>query len=313
VSELWLSDPHGGGESAKVRVARLGSRQYGVVARRQLRHLGLSARHIESLVASAYLHPIHRGVYAVGHSAPSPVAELVAALLYSGPNAMLSHSTAAWWLGLLTRPPKTIEVTTPRRCRSIKGVTVHDRRPLERTWHNDLPVAPIANVLLDVAGDLSGNRLRRVLAEAEYHGLLDLSSLKPALGRGHTGSAALRRALKRHEPRLAHTRSAFERRLLALCERFGLPLPEFNSTLHGYLIDALWREQKVIVEVDGRDGHQTWAQIQRDRERDLRLRAAGFLVLRYVWAQLTNDAAAVAADIDRALSWAARSAARGSR
>lgn len=138
-----------------------------MVARRQLARLGISDDRIRDWGKAGYLHRIHRGVYAVGHSAPSPVAELVAAVLYAGPNAMLSHATAAWWLGLLKRQPGTIEVATPRRCRSIKGVTVHDRKTLERSWHNDLPVAPIAHVLLDIATDLTENRLRRVLAEAE--------------------------------------------------------------------------------------------------------------------------------------------------
>ncbi len=295
---------HRGGTGLdKVRVGALAGRQNGIVSRRQLMLLGLSERQVQSLVSSAYLHPRGLpGVYAVGHTAPSPVADLTAALLYAGPGAMLDGMTAAWWLQLVDRQPKTINVRTPRHCRSRPGLGIRARSTTDRTWHRGLPVAPIAQILLDVACELTENRLRRVLAEAEYHGWLDLATLRPALGRGHEGSTALRRALKRHEPRLAHTRSAFERRLLGLCERHELPLPEFNSPLEGYIVDALWREERVIVELDGRDGHHTWAQIQRDRERDLRLRALGFLVLRYVWRQVVHDAASVVADLTRALS-----------
>jgi very-short-patch-repair endonuclease len=117
------------------------------------------------------------------------------------------------------------------------------------------------------------------------------------LGRGTKGSAALRRALRAHEPRLAVTRSELERRFLALCRRYRIPAPECNVTVEGYLVDALWRREKVIVELDGRQGHHSWAQTTRDRRRDVRLRAAGHVVLRYVWAQITQDAGAVAADI----------------
>ncbi len=286
-----------------------------MVARRQLLLLDFSARRIQSLIGSGYLHRRLPGVYSVGHYAPSDAADLTAAVLYAGPGAMLDGVTAAWWLGLYDRRPRKINVRTPRHCRRCPGLEIAARSPLERTWYRDLPVAPINQILLDLATTLPEARLRRAVAEAEYHGWLDLTTLRPALGRGHQGSAALRRALERHEPRLAHTRSAFERRMLHLCERHGLPLPEFNSTVEGHMVDALWRAQRVIVELDGRDGHHTWAQIQRDRERDLRLRAAGFLVLRYVWRQVVHDGAAVAADVIRALdlSSAGPSAARGSR
>jgi len=57
----------------------------------------------------------------------------------------------------------------------------------------------------------------------------------------------------------------------------------------------------VIVEVDGGDGHGTIAQMRRDRERDLRLRDAGFVVLRYSGLQVTSSRPAVAADIRRAV------------
>jgi very-short-patch-repair endonuclease len=67
------------------------------------------------------------------------------------------------------------------------------------------------------------------------------------------------------------------------------------------LVDALWADERVVVEVDGHRGHASWAQIQRDRERDLALRAAGDLVLRYGWRQLLDDPHAVAADLSAAL------------
>jgi very-short-patch-repair endonuclease len=267
-----------------------------------LAYLGIADSLIGDMTAREYLHRLHPGVYAVGHTGLSTEARLAAALLYAGPGAMLSHATAAWWLGLAPGPADTISVTTARRCTSRPGVIVYDRRELQPIWHRQLRVAPVACVLLDFADSAEPEPLKRALAEAEYQGWLDIGSLKPWLRRGRPGSANLRRAIAGHEPRLAMTRSELERRLLRLCKRHGLPLPQFNVTIQGHLVDALWAEQRVVVEVDGHGGHATWAQVQRDRERDLCLRAAGFTVLRYGWRQMLDQPAAVAADLAAALA-----------
>lgn len=291
-----------GEESAKVRVAVLARRQFGLVARRQLAALGIGDMQILRWARGAFLHRRLPGVYAVGHTAPWFEADLSAALLYAGPGAMLSHGSAAGWLGLISGRPPIITVRTPRRCRSRERVEVHDRRELPRAWHRGLPCAPVPWVLLDYAATADSEQVRRALAEAEFRGLLELDSLKAVLGHGRPGSAQLRLALARHEPSLAVTRSELERLLLAVCRRAGLPLPEFNVTIEGLLVDAAWRRERVIVEVDGRASHQSWAQIQRDRDRDLKLRAAGWLVLRYVWRQLRTREAQVAADLAAALA-----------
>ena len=273
-----------------------------MVARRQLAHLGISDRQISGWTRACYLHRRLPGVYAVGHSALSIHGQLAVALLYAGPGAMLSHATAAWWLGLIDETSGRIEVSTRRKCRSQAGVVVHDRRELEPIWHRQLRVAPVTCVLLDYAVAAEPERLRRALAEAEYRGWLDLELVKGVLKHGRPGSANLRRAIAEHEPRLAMTRSRLERHLLRLCKRYRLPLPQFNVTVEGCLVDALWSDHRVIVEVDGRDGHASWARVQRDRERDLHLRAAGYIVVRYGWRQVLEQPRAVAADLAATLT-----------
>jgi very-short-patch-repair endonuclease len=171
----------------------------------------------------------------------------------------------------------------------------------------------LPEVLFDYAATASHDDVRFVLAQTEYYGWLDVGALQAYMRRGRAGGAALRRALTRHQPQLARTRSEFERRMLYLCEDHGIPIPTFNKWLHGHLVDAVWPEQRVVVECDGEDAHSRWAQIQSDHDRDLTLRAAGFTVLRYTWPQLTQRPDQVAADITRALSPTAPSAARGSR
>ena len=90
-------------------------------------------------VETGYLTRVLPRVYAVGHTAPSREADLWSAILYAGPGAMFSHATAAHWRGLIDYPPHVIEVTTPRKTRSIRRVQVHADVRRQRHFHNRLP------------------------------------------------------------------------------------------------------------------------------------------------------------------------------
>jgi very-short-patch-repair endonuclease len=301
MTELWRFRPEGWDKNAKVRVSRRAERQFGRVSAAQLAEVGVSSSTVARWTESGYLHPDLPAVYAVGHRGPRIEGDLAAALLYAGPGSVLSHATAAWWLGLIDQRPLAIEVSTRRRCVSLPQVGVHDRRDLERIWHNGLPVTTVSQTLRDFAATAPPDRVRHALAEAEYRDLLDLDALERVLGRGRPGSQALRRALARHQPAYARTRSELENAFLRLCERHRLPIPAVNVYLEGWLVDAVWFDHRLVVELDGLGGHRTRAQLERDHTRDLQLRAAGFTVVRYTWAQITEQARVVAADLRRML------------
>jgi predicted transcriptional regulator of viral defense system len=281
----------------KLRVAARAGRQCGRVRYDQLKLLGVGNATISRWIASAYLHPELPGVYAVGHAARSIESDLAAALLYAGHGAMLSHGTAVWWFGLLKYPPAQIHVSTPRRVRSIGSVVVHSERNIERTWHSGIPVTPPCRAILDFAATGQDNLLRLVLANADYHGLLDVGQLHRMMGQGRKGTAALREALAIHLPQLAHTRSDGEVDLLSFFQSQNIPIPEINVYLYGFLCDAVWHEQKLVVEVDGFDGHHTPSQLYANHHRDLTLRAKGFVVLRYATRQFVDTPTAVADDV----------------
>ena len=117
-------------------------------------------------------------------------------------------------------------------------------------------------------------RVRYALSVADYHKVLDISALQVIAGNGRAGSTKLRSALKRHEPKLAHTRSPLERLFLPLCERTGIPLPDdVNVYDRGRARRRRVVEAELVVELDGEDNHSSWAQIQSDRSKELRLRS----------------------------------------
>lgn len=288
-----------------VAVAELAGRQWGVLTGDQLKQAGVSAPTTTRWVQDGRLHRLYRGVYAVGHRALRVEGRLAAALFYAGPGAMLSHATAAWWWGVWGSEPRWIHVSAPGRRASVGTVRVHQRRKLEGTRHRRLPVTTVARTLVDLAGSVAFADLRKALAEAEYRGLVDLGRVEAEAGPGRPGSAALRAALARHRPQLAHTLSPLEDRFIDFCDAERIPLPEVNRTVAGLMVDALWPAERVIVELDGGAAHGSPIAIERDRRRELRLRALGYVVLRYTWGQVTEQPELVAADLRTVLTQAA--------
>src|SRR5437763_8796656 len=241
----------------------------------QLQSLGASRAKITRGIRNGYLRQVLPRVYAVGHIAESVEAELMAAVLYAEPGAMLSHATALWWHGRLEHRPTSIQVSTPRSCRSQAGVRVYARRMVELTHHRRLPTTTVSQALLDFAATAPVDDVVRALAEADYRRVLDQTALNAVCGSGRLGSATLKKALREHTPELARTKSGLEREFRALCGRGGIPPYEINHRVCGITVDAFWPDLGVVVELDGIQGHATPAQMARDRRRDLKLRPPG--------------------------------------
>jgi hypothetical protein len=265
------------------RLRRVAERQAGNVSRGQLLALGLARGAIESGLRIGRFVEVLPRVYRLGHRAPSRQGDLWASVLYAGPGAMLSHATAAQWRGLIDYPPKLIEVSTPRKIDSQPGVRVYGRRRLDRSLSNGIPVTSIPQTALDLAAVADFKLVRKALARLDYHHQLDLAALDAICGHGKPGSAALRRALAIHQPRLARTNSPLEDDFLVWCEQWKVPLPRVNVRVHRVLVDAYWPEHGVVVELDGADNHSSPAQRRRDRANELTLRSHGLVVLRYDW------------------------------
>jgi hypothetical protein len=263
---------------------------------------GLRGSAISRWIADSRLHRVHPGVYSLGHRVLGIEGRLFAALLYGGAGSALSHTTAAWWWGVIAAEPKRIHVSAATVRRSLPRLCAHRPRELVAAVHRGLPVTTLERTLVDLGALVTADVLRRALAEADYLRLLDPAEALRHTRRGRKGSAALRRALAEHFPELARTLSVLEERFLTLCDRAGLPMPDVNATVAGLMVDALWENARVIVELDGRAAHGTPASIERDRQRELALRGAGYTVLRYTWQQVTREPAAVVGDLRAALT-----------
>lgn len=263
-------------------VARLATRQHGVVTLSQLLEIGLSEDAIGRWVAGGRLHRLYQGVYAVGHRDVSKEGRWRAAVMASGDGAVLSHGSAAglWELAADKGIPHT---TTPTGNRTRRGLRIHQSSlpPDERTVRDGVPVTTPARTLLDLAATSDKKDLERALRQAEFHRRADRMELDLLLRRypGKRGIARLRAVLSAVRPGEL-TRSDFESAFVAFVERHRLPRPRMNYAAPWGEVDAAWPDRRLAVELDGRAAHDNDGAFVRDRARDRAALIAGWRVVR---------------------------------
>lgn len=272
----------------------------------QLVELGITSKQVATRVRGGRLHPVHRGVYLVGHGSPSPQARLMAAVLAGGTHAVISHLSAAKLLRLPAPEATRIDVTviatsTPSR----PGIRFHRtcslcRRDVRRV--DRIPLTSPARTLLDVSSVLCPAAIERAVAEAQSRNLVRRSELRDHLARhpGRPGTPSLRALVSGPAP--SRIRSEAEAKLLALIRAADLPRPETNAPPGPYELDFLWREQRLVVEVDGFAFHSSRRAFESDRRRDADLAARGYTVIRTTWRQLVDEPHVVVARIAAALA-----------
>jgi very-short-patch-repair endonuclease len=153
-----------------------------------------------------------------------------------------------------------------------------------------IPVTTPARTIVDLARTLSADDLEPIVDDADKRGLVDFAALKSAR------SASLKAVLGRYDP-APTTRSELERRFLKLCKTHGIDKPETNVLIGGYLVDVVWRDRRLIVEVDGYRYHRAPSRFERDRQQDVELGLKGWRTLRFTWRQVKTRGEWVAAAI----------------
>jgi very-short-patch-repair endonuclease len=219
------------------------------------------------------LHLLHRGVYAVGHRPPSPLATLIAAVLACGLDAVLSHRSAAALWRIVPRWHSPVEVTAPTKHR-LTGICVHRSRHIDATTHYGIRVTPPARTLVDLADVLTPKQLTRAVNEAQVLRLITANELATLFTR-YPG-----RRTSRLTPERGATRSHLEDDFTRFLKRHGLPLPERNQIIAGHEVDAVYRAHHLVIELDGRQFHTTPTAFEQDRDRDADLLNEGFSTLR---------------------------------
>jgi very-short-patch-repair endonuclease len=216
-------------------------------------------------------------------------------VLACGRATLLSHHSAAAVWSIRPRIGGAIDVTVVGRDagRDRSGIQAYrvaylDRRDV-RT-RADIPLTSAARTLLDISPRLSERSLERAVDEALTRGLTTIEAIAGVTARYPKRKGASRlRALARPDRPTTVTRSEAEERFLAMIRRAGLPEPEVNARLGRFVADFLWRDERVVVEIDGYDFHRGRAAFERDHERDAEHQQDDFLVIRVTWRQLDRE------------------------
>jgi very-short-patch-repair endonuclease len=284
-------------------VARIAGRQDNVISREQLLAAGLGRGAIAHRLKAGLIQRLHRTVYLLGAAPPTVIGRARAASLACGEDAVVSHRSAAELLGLLPESGGDVEVTVPgRNVAPRAGIRRHRVAHLPREdvrKMRGLSVTSVARTICDLAATESHDTVERAWQEALYRRIVTPGALAAVLKRepARRGAPVIRALIR--DPRL--TRSQRERLLLRLIGQAQLPKPVTNVRLHGYLVDVVWPDQRLIVEFDGWQGHGHRLAFETDRKRDQILVAAGYRVLRITDRQLLEEPVAVVARIAQAL------------
>lgn len=290
--------------------------QHGVVARWQLMGRGWSREEVAWRIRVGRLQRVHAGVYSLGP--PQLLARTgrwMAAVLASGPNALLSHWSAAAFWGIRPNGRSRIDVTVPHRSRSSAAIHRHfSQLPSdEQTIEDGLPVTTVPRTIFDLAATADLDIVVAMIREAEFLELWDRLSLPHLLERypGRRGSRKVQAALARvvEEPS-GRKRTKLEEVFEPFLHRHRLPLPRFNDPIWVgsklYVVDCHWPDTSQIVELDGWEGHGTRSAFRDDRARDRTLRVAGYSVTRLTWNQLEDEPESIASDLRSLLPGASK-------
>jgi very-short-patch-repair endonuclease len=270
--------------------ARIANRAHGVVTRAELLRAGVTVGEIKQRLRTGALLRRHRGVYRVGHRAPSVEARYLAAVRACGERAVLCGRAAAFLFDILPGGAPPPEVTAPTE-RRVVGVTTRRSRDIDAveatTWRG-IPVTTVAFTLVDLAAVLGPEPLSRACHEAGVRYGTTPAEVEGVLARRPTsrGAAKLRQILC-GEVRV--TLSKLERRFLERLRDAGLALPETNRPAGGRRVDCRWPDRRLTVELDGYRYHQSRHAWEQDRRREREARARGDEFRRYTYGDVFEN------------------------
>ena len=283
-------------------IARIAGRAHGIVTKAELLRAGITMMEIRRRVEKGLLIPIHRGVYRVGHAAPSQDATFIAAVKACGEGAALSGRAAGYLLGLIKGRPPQPEVTarTERRVKRIKTKRCRRLHRSDIITFRGIPVTSVARTLVDLAAVLTEAELARACHEAGVKYGTTPRHVAEVLERrpGSPGARKLRAIMRGEIP---VSLSEMERVFFEALREANLPLPETNRSADGRRVDVRW-PGILTVELNSYQFHNSrhaWEQDQQ-RRREARKRGEEFRL--YTWTDVTDEREAMLAELTELLA-----------
>lgn len=281
--------------------------QHGVFTRRRLREVGVTSKRERHAVETGLWVPVLGAAFCAAQQSVGSWQRASAAAALTG--GTVSHQTAAILHGLELEA-STVHVTVERNQRIARaGVSSH-RLTLsirDECTRGGLPLTTPARTVVDCMSYLPFNEAMEIARETLFRRWIDLPTLRELARRraGWHGTPQLVRIIailadggRSEAERLAH-------RLLKKAGITGWQANVVLSDRHGVIgeVDLIFAAARLVVEIDGYGVHGRRAAFQRDRSKQNRLIAAGFVVLRFTWEDIQRRPHHVVAQISAALRY----------
>lgn len=289
--------------------------QEGVLCRRQLMAHGVPRGVVARWHKSGRLIRVLPAVYSLGRPATEHASLSMAAVLAGGPRAVLTGRAGAAILGF-GEPSTFIEVIRPEGAmRRLRGSGTHSdttvlihrgltgvRRSVARV--GAIPVAAVEHILIGFAGSLNDRELRDYFLAAGRTDRLTAARLERIRKTEwrFPGRPRLMDLVDLWDPAKGKLRSHLESEFRLTCAEQSVPLPETNRMIEADEVDAVWWDEMLVVELDGRRFHDDPVAQRKDAAKTRRLTRLGFLVLRFTWEEVTSRPREVARRILAALA-----------
>ena len=298
-------------------ITELAGRQYGVLTRTQARAAGLSRAAITHRLDRGTWIRVNQRVYRIAGAPTTQHMTVMATVLSAGPDALATGSTALALHRIRDFELLPARVVVPRRPppTALPGVIETFRLPVgHRTVVDGIPAATVARALFDHAATvrplLAARAIDASLA-ARKAAVPEILDVIDELGEhGRHGTVAMRAAMAERSTGHLAPASMLEVRFLDIVRRAGIPEPACQVDVGGRdawigRVDFLWRSERLIVETDGAEFHDSVSDRQRDEQRDRKLEAAGWTILRFSWLDVTRRPTSVLSTLRHALAFAA--------
>jgi very-short-patch-repair endonuclease len=267
----------------------LAETQYGVVARHQL---DLTKGQIDNLLRSQRLVAIHPGVYRIPGAPQTGRQRAMAAALWLGADALVSHLTAATLLRLDGCKTSELHISVPPNSyRRSQAVTVHRTTQLARTDRvtvDGIPCTSATCTLIDCSAVLDDEPLEVLFESARRMGLTSVSALERRLVRYRPGATNLRKLLAHQIPGDKAAQYRLEVKMARLFRASALPRPERQFSAGRYTIDFAYPRILVGVECEGYEFHGGRLAWKRDKVRTAWLEAQGWRLVFVTWDDVTQ-------------------------
>lgn len=295
------------------RISLVARRHAGAFTWSQARACGFGKATIGRRLGSGQWERAHPGVYVIAGVPPTRTLELWVAVLAAGPDAVVSHESAALLHGARGLRASPVTLTAPHGSHHrLAAVMVHqidDVAQRHRTAVGGLPVVTAARAVVDLGARLTVNRLGDVgddLVQARATSWRAVGAVfRDVVRPGKPGMATVATVLDDRCGTTVPAASTLERSLFTALAAGGLPEPVRQMLLPGRgpvrgLVDAAYPDARIVIEADGRTYHMRLADMRRDRERDAQVVKAGWVTMRFIYEQVVDDPAAVCADVAEA-------------